>query len=84
MVVRTPGVESRYIWCDKDYRSIRIDQMPLAAFCLFKYLLPTYKVVVSASEHSPDGERFQKIRLNMLYLQTFMCTLKMKITSFFS
>ena len=32
----------------------------MGGYCLFKILLPRYKIVVGSDEHTPDGERAAK------------------------
>lgn len=60
LVAKNPAIQSKFVWCDKNYRKIRVEDKPLAAYCLFDILLPKYKIVVSADEHTPDGERLEK------------------------
>lgn len=64
LVFKKPAIETVFVWCDLNCRNIRIENKPLGAFCLFKYLLPKYHVVVSASEQTPDGERFEKNQIH--------------------
>lgn len=60
LVFKKPAVTSALVWCDEKYRHLKIENKPLASYCLFDYLLPKYKIVVSGEEHTPDGERFEK------------------------
>jgi len=57
---KNPAIQTKHIWCDKAYRHLRINKIPLGGYCLFNVLLPKYKIVVGADEHSPDGERAAK------------------------
>jgi len=54
------AIQTKQLWCDKEFRKIRIGGLPLGAYCLFKVLLPKYKIVIGADEHTPDGERHAK------------------------
>jgi hypothetical protein len=54
------AIQTKQIWCDSAYRKLRIEGLPLGAYCLFKVLLPKYKIVIGADEHTPDGERHAK------------------------
>jgi hypothetical protein len=56
----TSAIQTKQIWCDKAFRKLRIEGLPLGAYCLFKILLPKYKIVIGADEHTPDGERHAK------------------------
>jgi hypothetical protein len=60
LVKKRPAIQSVFVWCDETYRSIKIEQKPIGAYCLFDYLLPKFRIVVSADEHTADGERFEK------------------------
>jgi hypothetical protein len=60
LVAKKSAIQSKFVWCDTNYRKVRIDGKPLAAYCLFNILLPKYKIVVSGDEHTPDGERLEK------------------------
>jgi hypothetical protein len=60
LVFKKPAVQPRMAWCDKESRKLRIDGKPLASYCLFDVLLPKYGIVLSADEHTPDGERLEK------------------------
>jgi hypothetical protein len=55
-----PAIHTQYIWCDKAYRHLRINGVPLSAYCLFDVLLPKYKIVVLADEHTKDGGKSAK------------------------
>ena len=57
---KKPAIQTKQIWCDKEYRHLRIDKTPLGGHCLLNVLLPKYKIVVGSDEHSPDGERASK------------------------
>lgn len=54
------AIQTQQIWADPKIRHLRIDGLPLGAFCLFKVLIPRYKIVIGADEHTPDGERHAK------------------------
>ena len=54
------AIQTQQIWCDAAFRKLRIDTLHLGAYCLFKVLLPKYKIVIGADEHTPDGERHAK------------------------
>lgn len=60
LVKGKPAIQSKFVWCDEKYRDVRIGGKPLAPYCLFNVLLPLYQIVVSADEHTPDGERLEK------------------------
>lgn len=54
------AIQTKQIWCDIAFRKLRINTLPIGAYCLFKVLLPKYKIVIGADEHTPDGERHAK------------------------
>lgn len=60
LVFKKPAVTSVLVWCDEKYRHLKIENKPLGSYCLFDYLLPKYKIVVSGEEHTSEGERFEK------------------------
>jgi hypothetical protein len=55
-----PAIQTKQIWCDEEYRNLRIDGKPLGGYCLFNVLLPKYKIVVGSDEHTADGEKAAK------------------------
>lgn len=57
---RNSAIQTKQLWCDSSLRKLRIDNLPLGAYCLFKVLLPKYTIVIGADEHTPDGERHAK------------------------
>jgi hypothetical protein len=57
---KKPAVQTKQVWCDPDWRRLRINGAPLGSHCLFEVLLPKYRIVVGADEHTPDGERAAK------------------------
>lgn len=57
---RMPAIQTEQIWLAKDYRHLRINQIPLGGYCLFNVLLPKYKIVVGSDKHTSDGERSAK------------------------
>lgn len=52
-----------HIVCLERARDIRIDGLPLGAYCMWKILLPRYKTVISATQHTSDGEKWFKRQL---------------------
>jgi hypothetical protein len=60
MFKKMPAIQTKQIWCDQEYRNLRIEGSPLGGFCLFNILLPKYKIVVGSDEHTADGERAAK------------------------
>lgn len=60
LVTKKPAIQSKLVWCDREYRKVRVAGKPLASYCLFDVMLPRYKIVMSADEHTPDGERLVK------------------------
>lgn len=54
------AIQTEQLWCDPSYRKMRIMDLPLGAYCLFKVLLPKFNIVVGADEHTPEGERHAK------------------------
>lgn len=60
LVKKKPAVQAKFVWCDQQYRKLRLNGKPLGAYCLFDVLLPRHQIVVSADQHTPDGERWEK------------------------
>lgn len=69
----TSAIQTKQLWCDAAFRKLRVDTLPLGAYCLFKVLLPKYKIVIGSDEHTSDGERHAKSQIkyalaNSLYV----------------
>ena len=52
-----------HIVCLERARDIRIEGLPLGDYCLWKVLLPRYKTLISATQHTLDGEEWFKRQL---------------------
>lgn len=83
LVMKKPAIESVFIWCDEKYRSVRVDQVPIGAYCLFEYLIPKHKIVVSANEHTADGERFEKTQIKHALAKNILVYIKDEHNQFY-
>ena len=52
-----------HIVCLDRVKDVRIEGLPIGAYCLWRVLLPRYKTVISAIQHTADGERWFKRQL---------------------
>jgi len=54
------AIQEDHIETFKQVQNVKIEGLPLGAYCLFKVLIPRYKTVIGADQHTPDGERWSK------------------------
>lgn len=55
-----PAVWEDMIECLPYVKDVRIGGLPISAYCLFKILLPQFKVVIGGDKHTDSGERWSK------------------------
>ena len=60
LIKKKSAIHAKLVWCDQAYRNFRVNSKPLAAYCLFDVLLPKYHIILSAEEHTADGEKLEK------------------------
>lgn len=80
---KKPAIQTKQIWCDKSYRHLRLNSIPLGGYCLFNVLLPKYKIVVGADEHSPDGEKAAKHHIKHALTQGIYVYVKDEYNKFY-
>jgi len=54
-----PAIKEKYIWRHPSL-NLKIENESLTSYCLFRILLPLYKVVISADEHTLGGEKLTR------------------------
>jgi len=55
-----PAVVEDMIECLTYVKDVRLDGLPISAYCIFKILLPQFKVVIGGNKHTASGERWSK------------------------
>lgn len=53
------AVQEKFIWRHPEFK-LKINNMPITSYCLFEVLLPAFKIVVSADEHTIGGEKLTR------------------------
>lgn len=52
-------IQNFFMWRERDFR-YKINGLSLRQYCIFKVLLPEVNTIISADQHTPDGENAAK------------------------
>lgn len=58
------AVQEDKIECFDNVKDVRIENLPISAYCLFKVLLPLFNIVIGGEQHTSAGEKWSQRQIN--------------------
>jgi len=65
------AIQEDKIECFENAKNIRIENLPISAYCLFKVLLPRFNIVIGGDQHTPSGEKWSQQQINEAIKQNY-------------
>jgi hypothetical protein len=59
-----PAIQEYKIECFENAKNIRIENLPISAYCLFKILLPRFGIIIGGDQHTIMGEKWSRRQLS--------------------
>lgn len=58
------AIQEDKIECFENAKDVRIENLPISAYCLFKVLLPRFNIVIGGDQHTTSGEKWSQRQIN--------------------
>lgn len=58
------AVQEDKVECFENAKNVRIENLPISVYCLFKILLPRFNIVIGGNQHTSLGEKWSQQQLN--------------------
>lgn len=58
------AIQEDKIECFENAKDVRINNLPISTYCLFKVLLPRFNIIIGGEQHTPSGEKWSQRQIN--------------------